>query len=62
MKTDDALIPGGSTKYVQAPDMVCNRPFKRHIIESYDEKLASGVHQYTEVENMKPASCHLVVE
>ena len=31
-------------------------------MESYDEWLASGVHQYTEVGNMKPASRHLVVE
>ena len=31
-------------------------------MESYDEWLASGVHQYTEAGNMKPASRHLVVE
>ena len=44
MKTDDALIPGGCTKYVQAPDVVWNKPFKGHMMESYDEWLASGVH------------------
>ena len=31
-------------------------------MESYDEWLASGVHQYTEAGNMKPASRHLLVE
>ena len=31
-------------------------------MEPYDEWLASGVKQYTEVGNMKPASRHLVVE
>ena len=62
MKIDDALIPGGCTKYVQAPDVVWNKPFKAYIMESYDEWLASGVHQHTEAGNMKTASRHLVVE
>ena len=62
MKTDDVLIPEGCTKYIQAPDVAWNKPFKDHIIESYDEWLASGVHQYTEAENIKPTSRHLVVE
>ena len=44
MKTDNAFIPGGCTKYVQAPNVVWNKPFKGHIMESYDEWLASGVH------------------
>ena len=48
MKTDDALILGGCTKYVQAPNVVWNKPSKGHIMESYDEWLTSGVHQYTE--------------
>ena len=62
MKTNDALIPGGCTKYVQAPDVVWNKSFKGHIVESYDEWLGSGVRQYIEAGNMKPASRHLVVE
>ena len=62
MKTNYALIPGGCTKYIQATDVVWNKPFKGHIMKSYDELLASGVHQYTEAGNMKPALRHLVVE
>ena len=42
--------------------MVWKKSFKGHIIESYDEWLASGGHQYTEAGNMKPNSRHLVVE
>ena len=49
IKTDDVLIP------VKAPDVVWNKHFKDHIMESYDEWLASGVHHYTEVGNVKPA-------
>ena len=55
IKTDDVLIPGGCTKYVKAPDVVWNKHFKDHIMESYDEWLASGVHHYTEVGNVKLA-------
>ena len=62
MKTNDALIPGVCTKYLQACDVVWNKPFKGHIMESCVEWLASGVHQYTEAGNLKPASRHLVVE
>ena len=62
MKTDDALIPGGCTKYIQGPPSVSlNKPFKEYIMEFYDEWLATGVHQYTEAGNMKSASRELVV-
>ena len=37
IETNDALIPGGCTKYVQVPDVVWNKPFEVHIMESYDE-------------------------
>ena len=36
MKTDDALIPGGCTKYIQGPDASWNKPFKGYIMEFYD--------------------------
>ena len=62
MKTDGALISGGCTKYLQAREVVWNKPFKGHIVESYHEWLASGVYQYTEVGNVKPASQYLVIE
>ena len=62
MKTIDAWIPWGCTKYVQAPGVVLSKPFKGLVMESYDEWLASGAHQYTEAGNTKPASQHLVVK
>ena len=62
MKTNNAWIPGGCTKYDQAPNMVWNKPYKGRIMESYDEWLASGVHQYTKAGNMKPVLQHFAVE
>ena len=53
---------GGCTKYVQACDVVLSKPFKGLVMESYDEWLASGAHQYTEAGSTKPASQHLVVK
>ena len=60
MRIDDALIPDGCTKYIQAPDVFWNKPFKGRIMEFYDEWLASGMHYYTEAGNMKPASRRLI--
>ena len=34
MKTGDALISGGSTKYIQGPDVSWNKPFKGYIMSS----------------------------
>ena len=54
-KTESLIVPGGCTKYMQAPDLVWNKPFKAKIQEFYDDWLANGVHEYTTVGNMKPA-------
>ena len=35
-KIETIIMPGGCTKYVQAPDVVWNRPFKDRIQEQYD--------------------------
>lgn len=61
MRIDNALIPGGFTKYIQTPNVFWNKPLKGCIMEFYDERLASGVHYYIEAGNMKPASRHLIV-
>ena len=37
MKINDALIPGGCTEYIQAPDVFRNKPFKGRMMEFYDE-------------------------
>ena len=51
--TAQAFIPGGCTKYIQAPDVSWNKPFKQIVSDYYDEWLANGVHEYTEAGNLK---------
>ena len=36
-KIDPLIVPGGCTKYIQAPDVVWNKPFKANVTEKYDE-------------------------
>ena len=52
--SDLVIVPGGCTKYIQAPDVCWNKPFKEFIGTKYDHWMAEGVHQYTEAGNMKP--------
>ena len=54
-KIDTVLVPGGCTKYIQAPDVSWNKPFKAYCTEKYDEWLeAEGIHQETDGGNLKP--------
>ena len=59
---DDAIIPGGCTKYIQAPDVVWNKPFKARIQEFYDEWLANAKHEFTAAGNMKPVPRRQIVQ
>ena len=61
-KTETVVVPSGSTKYIQAPELVWNRPFKGRIQELHDEWLAIGKHEYTATGNMKPVLRRFVVE
>ena len=61
-KIESDIIPGGCTKYIQAPDVVWNKPFKGNIQEFYDDWLANGKHEYTDAGNMKPVPRRLIVE
>ena len=36
-KTESLIVPGGCTKYMQAPDLVWNKLFKSKIQEFYDD-------------------------
>ena len=47
MNVDSVVIPGGCTKYIQAPDVCWNKPFKARMTELYDQWLSEGVHQFT---------------
>lgn len=58
-----AVIPGGCTKYVQAPDVMWNKPFKASLHASYDEWLAGDTDkQYTSGGNLKAPSRHLLLD
>ena len=59
---DQVIVPGGCTKYIQAPDVCLNRPFKAFVTEKYVEVMASGLPQYTEAGNLKPPSRRTIVE
>ena len=56
------LIPGGHTKYIQAPDLLRNKSFKGMSTELCDEWLASGVQESTWQGNLKPLPRKLIVE
>ena len=52
-KTDQAIIPGGCTKFIQA-DVVWNKPFKAMCTEKYDQWLVEeGIHSETAEGNLK---------
>ena len=60
--TESVIVPGGCTKYIQAPDVVWNKPFKQRVAELYDEWLANGVHEFTVGGNMKSVPRRLVID
>ena len=62
INVDPVIIPGGCTKYIQAPDVSWNKPFKTRVTELYDQWLSEGVHQYTERGNIKAPSRKRIVE
>ena len=62
MNVDQVIIPSGCTKFVQAPDVSWNKPFKALVTQQYDEWMASGVQEYTEAGNMRPPSRKTIVE
>ena len=48
------IVPGGCTKYIQAPDVSWNKSFKASCTEKYDEWLAKvGIHEETAAGNLK---------
>ena len=61
-KIKTVIVPGGCTKYIQAPDVVLNKPFKGRIEEFYDDWLAKEKQNYWDAGNMKPVPRRLVVE
>ena len=52
-KIDPLIIPGGCTKYIQAPDVDWNKLFKANVKEKYDEWMAGAAHSFTAAGNMR---------
>ena len=48
------IIPGGCTKYVEAPDVCWNKPFKARMTELNNQCLSEDVQQFIEGGNLKP--------
>ena len=61
-KIGAVLVPGGCTKYIQAPDVSWSKPFKTYCTEKYDGWLeAEGIHQETGGGNLKPSPRRTIV-
>ena len=62
INTESAVVRGGCTKYIQAPDLVWNKRFKQRVAEIYDKWLSNGVHEFTENSDMKQVPQELVLD
>ncbi len=60
MKIDSAVVPGGTTRYIQAPDVSWNKSFKSKYSQYYDEWTHTGERQFTSGGNPKPPCWQLV--
>ena len=62
MRIRAAVIPGGCTQYIQAPDVCWNKPFKDRLRQFYDDWMVNGEHTYTPAGNMRPPTRRLLVQ
>ena len=63
LRLNTAIIPGGCTKFIQAPDVVWNACFKSNMRRQYDTWIAEpDCHEFTCGGNMKAPSRSLVCE
>uniref|UniRef100_A0A8R1DQJ4 HTH CENPB-type domain-containing protein n=1 Tax=Caenorhabditis japonica TaxID=281687 RepID=A0A8R1DQJ4_CAEJA len=53
LRIDTAVIPGGTTKFIQAPDVYWNAPFKAHIRRQYEDYMVHGQKSFTPSGNMR---------
>jgi len=61
-RVDTVIIPGGCTKYIQAPDVSWNKPFKKYVREKYDDWMADGIHEFTANGNMRGPPREMIVD
>ena len=51
-KINPVIVPGGCTKYIQAPDVAWKKLFKGKVTEKYDKWMAERAHSFTAAGNM----------
>ena len=57
------VVPDGCTKYIQAPDVCWNAPFKELVTERYYyEWMAEGSQEYTAEGNLKAPPRRKIIE
>lgn len=56
LQIDTAVIPGGCTKFIQAPDVYWNGPFKAKVRQFYENWMLHGEKSYTKSGNMRAPS------
>jgi DDE superfamily endonuclease len=56
LKLDTAVVPGGCTKFIQAPDVSWNQPFKAKLKHLFDDWMANGEKSFTKGRNPRPPS------
>ena len=60
-KIELLVIPVGCTKYLQAPDVSWNKPFKAKVAEEYDESTV-GISRVTDAGNLKSLERRAIVQ
>ena len=62
-KIESIIIPGGCTKYVQAPGVSWNNPFKVKVAEEYGEWLSIvGIKNLMEAGNLKSPEHQIIIQ
>lgn len=57
------IVPGGCAKYIQAPDVLSNKPFKAACTEKYDNWIGEvGIHSETPAVNLKSPPRRTIIQ
>ncbi|KAL3084040.1 hypothetical protein niasHT_033760 [Heterodera trifolii] len=62
LEIHSAVVPGGTTKFIQAPDVCWNAPFKNAIREKYNDWMVNGEKPTTSTGNLKAPPMDIYLE
>eukprot|EP00117_Sycon_ciliatum_P016085 scpid68466/ scgid15665/ Pogo transposable element with KRAB domain len=62
LKLHQAIVPGGCTKYVQAPDVSWKQPFKAAIRKYHEDWMLHGEKELTRGGNPRPPPMHVYLQ